>query len=178
MPWRTSAYLLAALLTGWAGSPATGSEGGLSTVAHVDLQRYAGKWYEIARYPNRFQRECAGETTATYTLRENGTVAVVNECRSAQGKLKRAEGTAKVTDKTSNAKLKVTFFWPFYGKYWILELGPDYDYAVVGEPSRRYLWILSRTPHMDEALYERLTKRLAEAGYDPAKLLRTRQAGL
>lgn len=145
----------------------------LRTVAQVDLDRYAGKWYEIARYPNRFQKDCAGNTSATYTLRPNGTVQVINECRTAEGKIRRAVGTAKVTDKNSNSKLKVTFFWPFYGKYWIVELGPSYDYAVVGEPSRKYVWILSRTPQMDPALYERLLNKISESGYDPAKLIRT-----
>ena len=102
---------------------------------------------------------------------------VVNECRSKEGKTKRAVGTAKVTDGASNSKLKVTFFWPFYGKYWILELGPEYEYAVVGEPSRKYVWILSRKPRMDQSVYEGLAKKIANAGYDPAKLVRTPQSG-
>lgn len=147
-----------------------------TTVSYVDLERYAGKWYEIARYPNRFQRDCAADTSATYALRADGKLAVINECRSPQGKIKRAAGTATVTDKKSNSKLKVTFFWPFYGKYWILECAPDYEYAVVGEPSRKYLWILSRKPQMEEALFQRLAERVADQGYDPAKLVRTPQS--
>ena len=128
--------------------PATAAP--LTTVDHVDLQRYVGKWYEIARYPNRFQRKCQSDTTATYTLREDGKVQVANACREKDGTMTTANGTAKVVDPKTNAKLKVTFFWPFYGDYWILGLGPDYQYAIVGEPDRKYLWILSRTPAMDE----------------------------
>ncbi len=149
----------------------------LTTVAHVDLNRYMGKWYEIARYPNRFQKGCAGDTTATYSLKPDGNVQVVNECRTAEGKTKRATGTAKVTDTATNSKLKVTFFWPFYGKYWILELGPNYEYAVIGEPSRDYLWILSREPKMDDAMYQRLIGKIRTHGYDPSKLMKTPQSG-
>ncbi len=153
------------------------SKPGLRTVAQVDLNRYAGKWYEIARYPNRFQKDCVGDTSATYTLLPDGSVQVVNECRSVEGTVKRAVGRAKVADKRSNAKLKVSFFWPFYGKYWVLDLGADYEYAVVGEPSRKYLWILSRTPQMEPAVYESLLRKLEVAGYDPSRLLRTPQSG-
>jgi apolipoprotein D and lipocalin family protein len=149
----------------------------LETVPYVDLQRYTGTWYEIARYPNRFQRSCDRDTTANYTLRPDGKITVVNACRTGEGKLKRAKGTAKVADRSSNAKLKVTFFWPFYGNYWIIDLDPEYQYAVVGEPSRKYLWILSRSPVMDVAQYERITQKIVSAGYDPSKLIRTRQSG-
>jgi apolipoprotein D and lipocalin family protein len=152
-------------------------DGSLKTVPYVELQRYTGTWYEIARYPNRFQRKCDRDTSATYTLRPDGKISVVNTCRNREGKLKRAKGTAKVADRSSNAKLKVTFFWPFYGNYWIIDLDPEYQYAVVGEPSRKYLWILSRTPVMDAAQYERITQNIVDAGYDPAKLIRTRQSG-
>ncbi|MDD2320704.1 MAG: lipocalin family protein [Geobacteraceae bacterium] len=140
------------------------------TVPKVDLSRYMGIWYEIARYPNTFQQECRN-STATYTLREDGTVTVVNRCRRDSGK-EEAHGTAKVVDRTTNAKLKVTFFWPFYGDYWILALGTDYDYAVVGTPDRKYLWILSRTPEIEESRYQTLLVKIRELGFDPDRLLK------
>jgi apolipoprotein D and lipocalin family protein len=145
----------------------------LTTVDHVDLNRYAGKWYEIARYPNRFQRKCQSDTTATYTIRADGKVQVVNACREKDGKITTASGTAKVVDFTTNAKLKVTFFWPFYGDYWIIGLSPDYQYAIVGEPERRYLWILSRTPTMGETTYQELLRRVESLGYQPGNLIKT-----
>lgn len=148
----------------------------LRTVDSVDLSRYSGIWYEIARYPNRFQRDCQSDTTAEYTLRKDGKVQVLNSCRQKDGKTKTARGTAKVADKTTNAKLRVTFFWPFYGDYWVIGLSPDYRYAIVGEPKRKYLWILSRTPEMDEGTYKEALEQIRAAGYDPDKLLKTRQS--
>ncbi len=148
----------------------------LATVQHVDLNRYAGTWYEIARYPNRFQKKCASDTKAAYSLRDNGTVGVLNSCRKSDGTITSSKGTAKVVDPATNAKLKVTFFWPFSGDYWILDLAPDYSYAVVGEPRRKYLWILSRTPDMDEATYREITERIRFLGYDPARLMKTTQS--
>lgn len=162
------AISLAALAAGGAPPP-------LRTVAHVDLNRYLGKWYEIARYPNRFERSCDRDVTAEYSQLPGGRIRVVNSCLTAAGQPKRAQGRAVVVDRASNARLKVTFFWPFYGQYWILELGPEYDYAVVGEPSRHYLWILSRTPQLPEALYQAILARLPEQGYDPARFQLTRQ---
>ena len=148
----------------------------LRTVGSVDLSRYSGTWYEIARYPNRFQRDCQSDTTAEYTVRKDGKVQVVNSCRQKDGKTKTARGTAKITDKATNAKLKVTFFWPFYGDYWIIGLSPDYRYAIVGEPNRKYLWILSRTPDMDATTYKELLEQIRAAGYDSDKLIKTRQS--
>lgn len=147
----------------------------LEVVEHVDLNRYTGKWFEIARYPNRFQKDCATDTTATYTLRKDGKIEVVNSCMRKDHKLKSARGTAKVVDPRTNAKLKVTFFWPFYGDYWIIDLDSDYRYAVVGDPGRRYLWILSRTPHMDETEYQKILTNIRDAGYDPERLMKTAQ---
>ena len=126
----------------------------LEVVPHVDLKKYLGKWYEIARLPARFEEGCS-DITATYSLSDDGTISVLNECKK-NGKVKRAKGKAKVVDKNTGAKLKVTFFWPFYGDYWIINLGNDYDYAVVGTPNRKYLWILSRTPQMDDKLFSQL----------------------
>jgi apolipoprotein D and lipocalin family protein len=143
----------------------------LEVVPHVDLQKYLGKWYEIAHLPARFQEGCT-DTTATYTLAGNGNISVLNECRR-NGKAKQAKGKAKVVDKNSGAKLKVTFFWPFYGDYWILNLGKDYDYAVVGTPNRKYLWILNRTPQMDDTLFSQLLDSVKAKGFDVNNLIKT-----
>jgi apolipoprotein D and lipocalin family protein len=144
------------------------------TVHSVNLERYTGKWYEIARYPNRFQKKCAAAVTASYTMRADGKVDVLNQCIEADGKLRIAKGKAKVVDPSTNAKLKVTFFWPFSGDYWILELDPDYQYAVVGEPNRKYLWILSRTPQIDHEVYSKILDRIKAQGYDTTKLILTK----
>ena len=138
---------------------------------HVELKKYLGKWYEVAHLPARFQEGCS-DTTATYTLSEDGSISVLNECRR-NGKVKRAKGKAKVVDKNSGAKLKVTFFWPFYGDYWIINLGDNYDYAVVGTPNRKYLWILSRTPQMDDKLFSRLKDFGKSKGFGIENLIRT-----
>ena len=143
----------------------------LEVVPHVELKKYSGKWYEIAHLPARFQEGC-NDTTATYTLSEDGSISVLNECRR-NGKAKQAKGKAKVVDKNSGAKLKVTFFWPFYGDYWIMKLGNDYEYAVVGTPNRKYLWILSRTPHMDAELFSQLTESAKSQGFDVHSLIKT-----
>ena len=131
---------------------------------HVDLEKYLGKWYEIAHLPARFQEGCF-ETTATYALSKNGIISVLNECRR-KGKVTQAKGKAKVVDKTTGAKLKVTFFWPFYGDYWIIKLGNDYEYSVVGTPNRKYLWILSRTAQMDDNLFSQLIEYVRSKGFD------------
>lgn len=142
------------------------------TAAYVDLRRYAGQWHEIARYPNRFQSEC-GEATAIYTLEKDGSMTVVNRCQTSSG-LKETRGTARVSDPSSgNARLRVSFFRPFYGDYWILHLGPDYGHAAVGTPDRKYLWILSRTPSMDAELYRELLEKMRARGFDPERLLVT-----
>jgi apolipoprotein D and lipocalin family protein len=145
----------------------------LEVVPFVELERYLGKWYEIARLPAKFQEGCS-ETTATYTLAKDGNISVLNDCKR-NGKVKQAKGKAKVVDKTTGAKLKVTFFWPFYGDYWIIKLGKNYDYAVVGTPNRKYLWILSRTPQMDDKLFSELTEFAKSKGFDVGNLIRTSQ---
>jgi apolipoprotein D and lipocalin family protein len=143
----------------------------LEVVPHVELEKYLGKWFEIAHLPARFQEGCT-DTTATYTLSEDGNISVLNECRR-NGKVKLAKGKAKVVDKNSGAKLKVTFFWPFYGDYWIIDLGKDYNYAVVGTPNRKYLWILSRTPQMADKLFSQLIESAKSKGFDVSKLIKT-----
>lgn len=148
----------------------------LQTVSKVDLSRYTGTWFEIASYPQRFQKGCTA-TTATYTLRDDGEISVVNRCRkgSLQGEEDSAEGRARVVDATTNAKLEVTFFWPFWGDYWIVDLGQNYEYAVVGHPGRDYLWILSRTPTMEESVYQGILNRLQTKGYPLDRLQKTLQ---
>jgi len=147
----------------------------LEVVQSVDLSRYVGRWYEISRLPNGFQKKCADLVTANYTLRADGKIEVINRCRKASGEYATAKGRAKIADKKTNAKLKVTFFWPFYGDYWILDLGPNYEYAVVGEPGRKYLWILSRSPRMDETLYQQLLQKMASQGFNTEMMIRTSQ---
>ncbi len=146
----------------------------LRTVPSVELKRYAGEWYEIARFSHPFQKDCYG-SKATYSLLENGKVHVLNECRRGgpDGEYKTAKGTAQVADKETNAKLKVTFFWPFSGDYWIIDLGKEYEYAVVGHPSRKYLWILSRTETIGDRVYGGILKRLEAQYYDTSGLIRT-----
>jgi len=148
----------------------------LRTVPHVDLARYLGTWYDIASFPQRFQRGCTG-TSATYTFRGNGEIHVLNRCRNGSlvGKERVANGRARVVDGSTNAKLKVSFFRPFWGDYWIIDLGSSYEYAAVGHPSRDYLWILSRTPQMDAAVYDGILARLREQGYEVERLNRTLQ---
>jgi len=143
---------------------------------HVDLQRYLGTWYEIASIPNFFQRNCTG-TTATYSLHDDGAIEVLNRCHkhTLDGSLSEARGKAWVVDEASNAKLKVQFFWPFRGDYWILAIGGDYAYAVVGNPDRDYAWILCRTPRMSPADYAAALDVLRERGFDPSTLQRTAQ---
>ena len=148
----------------------------LNVVSKVDLKRYIGKWYEISSYPTSFQKGCIG-TQATYSLREDGDIDVLNQCykKGFDGEISSAKGKAWVVDKTTNAKLKVRFFWPFWGSYWIIDLGKDYNYAVVGHPSREYLWVLSRTPQMDDVLYYDILGRITQQGYDTSKLVKTIQ---
>ncbi|MEI6797532.1 MAG: lipocalin family protein [Methanomassiliicoccales archaeon] len=141
------------------------------TVEFVDPKRYMGTWFEIARFPQRFENGLVG-VTATYTLLPTGQVEVVNGGYkdNLDGKFKSIKGKAWVADTKTNAKLKVRFFWPFTADYWILELGKDYEYAVVGDASGRNLWILSRTPQMEAGLYDELVKRMQGKGFDTSKL--------
>jgi apolipoprotein D and lipocalin family protein len=149
-------------------------------VEDVDLSRYIGRWYEIALIPVWFQKECAGGTTAEYTLVKDGVVSVVNKCCTKDGKVKEAKGRAWVVDKKNPAKLKVSFFslfgfWLFAGHYWIIDLDPEYQYAVIGHPSRELGWILSRTPKLPEGILKSIAERLETNGYDFLKFKMTNQ---
>jgi len=141
----------------------------------VDLERYAGRWFEIARYDVSFQEGCTG-VMAEYAIVDEGRLSVLNTCRkdALDGPVDRAEGRARVVG-GNGAKLEVSFFGPFWGDYWVIELAEDYSWAVVSEPGGRYLWILSRTPQMDEAVLEARLSRLREIGYDTSALLFTEQ---
>lgn len=165
-----------AMLLFWV-AMAAGAEAPLSVVQKVDLDRYLGQWFEIASYPAWFARNCTG-VTADYSLREGGGIKVVNRCfkNSLDGQLKEARGRAKVVDSETNAKLKVSFFGPFWGNYWIVDLDPEYRWAVVGEPKRKYLWILSRTPSLDKDTLDGILSRLPAKGYDANRLQWTPQA--
>ena len=145
-------------------------------VKAVDLSRYMGRWYELARYENRFETGCEG-VTADYALDLDGKVEVVNTCRQGgvDGKKKSSAGRAAVVPDSRGAKLKVTFFWPFSGDYWVLDHGDDYDWSIVGEPSGEYLWILSRDPTPGKAVLDRHLRRAKELGYDQGLLRLTEQ---
>jgi apolipoprotein D and lipocalin family protein len=151
-----------------------------TTVPHVDLKRYAGLWYEIAKIPNRFQKKCAGAASALYSIREDGKIDVVNSCVKKNGELHEAKGIAKVEDMESNSKLKVSFvrflgksfFW---GDYWIIGLGEDYEYAIIGTPDRKYGWILSRSKQMEPTQLQEITDQLTKQGYDPQDFEMSRQ---
>lgn len=148
-----------------------------AVVPSVDLNRYAGKWYELARYPNRFEKACARNVTAQYALRPDGKISVVNTCTKANGDTKVARGTAKRASKDGPAsKLKVTFFWPFSGDYWVLALEPDYRWALVGSPDRDYLWILSRTPTLEASTFQEVVSKAESLGFDESRLVRTPQS--
>jgi apolipoprotein D and lipocalin family protein len=162
-----------------AADPVKGS-GELQVVSTVDLSRYLGKWYEIAHIPVFFQKGCAGGTTATYTLIKEKTVGVLNQCCTSDGQKKVARGRAWVVDKKTNAKLKVSFlnilgFHPFAGDYWIIDLGPNYEYAVIGHPSRSIGWILSRTPSLSPDVLKGIAERLQAQGYNFLQFKMTNQ---
>jgi apolipoprotein D and lipocalin family protein len=149
----------------------------LAVVPDVDLSRYQGKWYEIARLPFRFEKDCAGDVTAQYEQKPDGGIEVINMCRKEDGSLKQSKGVARLRDKNGpNSKLKVQFFWPFSGDYWILDLDPDYRWALVGVPGRKYLWVLSRTPKLPANVYERLLSKAQELGFDVKRVIRTKQS--
>ena len=144
-----------------------GEHSPLPVAPSVDLTRYTGKWYEVARLPIRFESKCKSDVTAHYSIRKNGTVEVRNRCRKANGDMTEIIGTAHPAEKSNaNAKLKVSFFWPFSADYWILDLDPEYRWALVGTPNRKYLWVLSRASRLDPAIYNKLLSRAKELGFN------------
>lgn len=154
----------------------------ITTVPSVDLKRYTGKWYEIAKFPNKFQKQCVGNTTAEYNMNADGSIEVINRCLKKDGQYDDAKGKAKVVDKQTNAKLEVRFapaalsFIPqVWGDYWILDLDSNYQYSVVGSPNRKYLWILSRSPEMNDTTYQSILRKVEKMGFEPNKLAKTPQ---
>jgi apolipoprotein D and lipocalin family protein len=161
----------AAAVTGSACSAGEPS-GAPRTVDSVDLERYAGLWYEIAKIPNRFQRKCDSGTTAEYRLRDDGLIGVVNRCRRADGEVIESTGAARVVDAESRAKLEVSFvnvfgLRLFWGDYWVIGLDGEYRWAIVGHPERRYGWVLARSPSLSPGQWEAVRAVLVEKGYDP-----------
>jgi len=147
------------------------SQNSPSVTDTINLEKYAGKWYEIASYPMKFQKDCFC-VTADYTLTDNGYVKVFNSCRkgSVNGKIKSITGKAFPVKGTNNVKLKVQFFWPFKADYWVIDKAEDYSWAVVSGPSRNYLWILNRKPEMQAETWRYITERLSNNGFDLTKL--------
>ena len=182
--WRVPGFvtLVVALALSGAGM-AAGQEsvGAARAIATLDLERYAGLWHEIARFPNRFQDRCASNVTATYELRGDSTIRVINRCRTAKGDSVRAEGRARLADRHGPAsRLKVRFapailsFVPgVWADYWVREVTDDYRAALVGTPDRRYLWVLSREPELDQATYDRLLETAAAQGFEVARIKRS-----
>ncbi|HAV36747.1 MAG TPA: lipocalin [Massilia sp.] len=178
------ALLCGTLLGAGAATPAATQDPAppLATIAALDLPRYMGTWYEIAKYPNRFQKDCASNTRAQYSLQPGGGVQVINRCRRADGSLDEAIGSARQPGDDTSPRLQVRFaprwlsFLPFvWGNYWVVDLDPDYQLAAVSEPTREYLWILSRTPTVPPAAYAALLERLAYQGFDLSRLTTTPQ---
>ena len=157
----------------------------IPTAHFVDLNRYVGKWYEVASIPQSFQKQCVANTTAEYSFAEKGLIKVLNSCDTKTGKRDSAEGRAKVVDTSSNSKLKVTFVkiitwvFAFGGDYWILDVSPDYSYALIGAPKLDYAWILSRTPSLEKTTFIEIESKYKALGYDTCQILTSVQsAGL
>lgn len=149
----------------------------LPTIAALDVPRYMGRWYEIARLPNRFQQACVGQSHADYQLQDDGSVRVTNRCPLASGETKEAVGQARQIGAADSPKLQVRFapgwlaFIPaVWGDYWVVDLGPDYAWSIVSEPGREYLWLLARQPQLDAATLTRLRQRLQQLGFNPDAL--------
>lgn len=171
--------LAAACATAWGQSASP-----LKPVANLDVQRYLGRWYEIAKFPNRFQKKCVSDTSADYALRPDGKLSVLNQCRLANGEWEKALGLARQVGDAQSARLQVRFapawlsFLPFvWGDYWVVDLDDRYELAAVSEPQREFLWILSRTAQVDPARYAALLARLASMGLDTSRLEPTAPPG-
>jgi apolipoprotein D and lipocalin family protein len=149
-----------------------------STVPSLDLHRYMGRWYEVARLPNRFQNHCVGDVIVDYSLRPDGKMALANQCRQADGKTDVSHAVGHLARPGGPpSQLKVVFFWPLQADYWVIDLDPDYRWAVVADPDRTKLWVLSRTPSIDPPTYQDILKRAGAQGYDVRKIEVTKQSG-
>ena len=161
---------------------AQGNEASVKTISSLDVPRYMGTWYEIAKFPNWFQKKCVANTKAEYSIRADGNLKVLNSCKTASGEITDAEGTAKQVGAKDSPKLLVRFapawlsFLPMvWGDYWVIDLDPQYQVAAVSDPKREYLWVLSRTPQLDKKVYEELLQRLQSQQFDVRKLELTTQ---
>ena len=165
---------IAALIFGIVTFTAAGASGPppVQSVTMVDQSRWMGRWYQIARLPNRFQKGCTGSYT-DFSLRDDGQINVINSCRNEKdGSLRQEKGRAWVIEPNTNARIKVSFFWPFRSEYWVIGLGKEYEYTVVASPNRKYLWILSRTADMNDDLYGDIMKEVERQGFDIKKVLK------
>ena len=156
----------------------------LTTIAALDVPRYMGRWYEIAKFPNWFQRKCVADTSANYQLLADGSVEVLNQCRQKNGEMQQALGAARQIGPATSPKLQVRFApaWlsvlPFvWGNYWVIDLDDRYELVAISEPKREYLWVLSRSPQVEPARYQALLSRLKALGLDTDKLEVTVQRG-
>jgi apolipoprotein D and lipocalin family protein len=147
----------------------------LTSVRWLDLERFTGKWYELARYPNWFQHDYHSDVTAVYTL-EGEALNMLHSWRGAEGHKRVLKGIARVVDPVTRAKFKVNFFKPYSGKYWVIDLGQEYEYSVIGEPERKYLWVFARQPVLEQRTYMTILENIRVSGYDPAYLRVTRHS--
>lgn len=177
-----SAALIAVANAGFAESGSQQTAVALKTIPALDVPRYMGTWYEIAKYPNWFQKKCTGATRADYSLLPDGQVQVANRCRLEDGTMNEALGVARQVGAATSPKLEVRFapawlsFLPLvWGNYWVIDLDPDYQLVAVSEPGKEYLWVLSRTPKVDSGRYGALLDRLRQQGFDLDKLETTKQ---
>ncbi|QWE20980.1 lipocalin family protein [Polynucleobacter sp. AP-Kolm-20A-A1] len=159
------------------------SDESVKTISSLDVPRYLGTWYEIAKFPNWFQKKCVGNTKAVYSVRPDGNLKVLNSCKTADGSMSDAEGTARQLGAKDSPKLEVRFapawlsFLPMvWGDYWVIDLDPQYQVAAVSDPRREYLWVLSRSPQLDKKVYDDLLQRLQAQQFDVRKLEMTTQA--
>ena len=176
-------YLILAGLPAYSQSGPQVSDAPVKTIASLDVPKYLGTWYEIAKFPNWFQRKCVGNTKATYSMRADGNLKVLNSCKNADGVVSEAEGMARQIGEQDSPKLEVRFapawlsFLPLvWGDYWVIDLDPQYQVAAVSDPQRDYLWVLSRTPQLDQKVYQELLQRLQAQQFDVRKLEITAQS--
>ena len=170
----TGVALIALLLSGCSSGNKKSDLPPPPVVASVDVNRYLGTWYQQAQIPNRFQSMCVSNTRATYAL-DGKDLSVLNQCTGVDGKPETATGVAKIVAGSNNAKLRVSFFRPFYGDYWVLALDPDYQWVLVGDPTREYGWVLARNAKLDDVTYSQIMARAAQMGYDNARFERSLQ---
>jgi apolipoprotein D and lipocalin family protein len=164
----TGSLLICSGMAALLGGCSTSNDSNLApmpVVANVDVARYLGTWHQVAWIPNSFQGDCVSNTKATYTL-DGADLRVQNQCKDAKGKTTEAIGIAKIVEGSNNAKLRVSFFRPFYGNYWILALDPEYKWVLVGEPKRTFGWVLARDNKIDEATLNQILDRAVSLGYD------------